>query len=1045
MLKIMKASAGSGKTYNLAKTYISLLIKNPDRYAYRHILAVTFTNKATEEMKSRILKELHILAQRPAQSDYLADLMAENGITQEEVSRKAQNVLYDILHDYSAFAVSTIDKFFQQTLKAFSREIGQFASYQVEIDRNSLIAESVDRVLDSLTEDNGELLPWLTSNVIEQIEQGERYNLETNLMAKATRLKSPQRQEAIEKMGKDAVDISSKGRLKEVRDACRDILESFNTRLGAWAEEAVAIMTKADIGLEQSNRGFMKHLLKYQNLSRYALAEPPSDSFMEKAIEPDLWFARSKAKDYLPLVITDLRSPLQNICELWKKESKVYNTAAVIDEQIYGLGIAAELEAAFSELMKEKNVLCIDDSNTILRDIIDGSDAPFVYEKLGVRFEHFLLDEFQDTSSIQWENFRSLIQNSDSQGHDNLIVGDVKQSIYRWRGSDWQLLNSTIPTEFDRHEQTSLQTNYRSLSTIVEFNNVFFKVAARILDKISGHEKAVGPIGRIYADVRQNVAPSKKGEGSVSMTFCSADDELRQVYLAVIKAVEAGAKLSEIAVLVRSNSSGEAVASYLIDNGIAVITEEALKAKSALTVRRLVSLLSYVDNPDNTVNSYLAKSLDVELPDSCLSLIDMAESLLRSLKKADTSGAWKGEALHVQTFMDCLLDYVSSNGNNLRGFLKYWDTHDPSVCSSPTGDSVRVMTIHKSKGLDFPYVILPFAENLTLYKSNQHWCVPDLAGTQLEEHAVGVYDVNLSSSAANTCFSEYYVQERFLQQVDNINTLYVAMTRPALGMHIIAKTPPASQVKAFSNMVLTGFTDFSQILYWFAERTRMARMEEEGAVSFFKGTMPDFNKLRKDKSNEILTLAIKDGEEYPSIPLNFSDEDSQVDVCERGRMKFISEALDFFKEDQNAAASSKRVRGVVLHAILSEVVLPEDLEDAVSAAVIKGEITSQEAGQVLDLLTDAVRQGQARGWFPSDRECVMNEVAVIDVGGGEFRPDRVVMNNGQVIIVDYKFGEPLRRYESQVRRYAGLWEKMGYADVKAFLWYVDSGHVVEVL
>ena len=199
----MKASAGSGKTYNLAKTYISLLIKNEDRYAYRHILAVTFTNKATDEMKSRILKELHILSSTPEKSDYLDFLTTEYGLTVQQVCRKAQTVLYDILHDYSAFAVSTIDRFFQHTLKAFSREIGQFASYQVELDKDSLIAESVDRVLDSLTENNKELLPWLTENVLEQIRQGGRYNLEKNLLDRASRLKSPQRQEALEKMEAD--------------------------------------------------------------------------------------------------------------------------------------------------------------------------------------------------------------------------------------------------------------------------------------------------------------------------------------------------------------------------------------------------------------------------------------------------------------------------------------------------------------------------------------------------------------------------------------------------------------------------------------------------------------------------------------------------------------------------------------------------------------------------------------------------------------------------------------------------------------------------
>ena len=1045
MVTIMKASAGSGKTYNLARTYISLLIKSEDRHAYRHILAVTFTNKATDEMKSRILKELHILSSTPEKSDYLEFLTTEHGLSAEQVCQKARTVLYDILHDYSAFAVSTIDKFFQQTLKAFSREIGHFASYQVELDKDSLIAESVDRVLDSLTEDNKELLPWFTENVLEQIQQGGRYNLEANLFERASRLKSPQRLEALGKMGDGLQEICSKEKLRNVRKACRLVIKNFNEKLEKLANEAFGVLTGAGLTPEDTSRSFMKTLRDYLKLEDFERASPPTDAFIRRARDPEQWFTKAMAKKHLASVDPALRGPLWGLCSLWEKESKVYNTAFMIDDQVYGLGIAAELEKAFNELMKEKNVLCIDDSNTLLKGIIGGSDTPFVYEKLGVRYENFLLDEFQDTSGIQWENFLPLVSNSNAQGGENLIVGDVKQSIYRWRGSDWKLLNAAIPAQFPGHKQVNLQTNYRSLSTVVEFNNAFFKVAARVLDKISGHEKAVGPMGRIYADVRQEVAPSKKGEGLVSMTFCPEGEEVEQVYQAVLKAVESGARLSEIAVLVRNKIPGQAVAAHLIANGIPVLTEEALKAKSALTVRRLASLMSYVDNPENTVNGFLARTLEIEMPEKSISLIDMAESLLRSLKKMDSQQLWKGEASHIQAFMDTLLDYVSLNGNDLRGFLKYWDEHDPSICSSPTEDSVKVMTIHKSKGLDFPYVIIPFAETMSLYKANPYWCSPDLEGTDLEASAEGVYDVNLSSSAENTCFSDYYIQERFLQQVDNINTLYVAMTRASLGNHIIAVTPPASQMESFSKMILTEFKDMSQILYWYAERIRMDRTDDGEVVHFQKGTMPEFNAFRKVAKSDTMPLLVSDGDEYPSVPLNFETSDAQVDVCVRGRLKFTSDALDFFREDTPDMSQSKRVRGVVLHDILSRVVVPEDLEQSVMYSFHQGEITEDEAVQVRELLTGALEDGVRKGWFPADRNKVMNEVTLIDVGGAQYRPDRVILDGDKVMIVDYKFGEAHDRYRRQVNKYAELWKNMGYTQISGFLWYVETGEIVEVL
>ena len=1042
MLKIMKASAGSGKTYNLAKTYIGLLLANDDRYAYKHILAVTFTNKATEEMKRRILKELHVLAVNPDKSPYLEDFMKKFSKTKDELSTRSRSVLRDILHDYSAFAISTIDKFFQQALRAFAREIGQFASYQVELDKDSLIAESVDRVLDSLSVGNTGILPWLSENVIDKLEQGDRYSLEGNLIKSAGRLKSTQRQEMLKKSN---VKVNTdKKVLKEIQESCRKIIITFNSALKESAVQALDILHRGGVDPKESNYRFMTQLYIYENLKKFGKAAAPNDSFMKRAGNQEQWFSAKKKGLLRQLPCEELQYHMCRIVDLWQKEAKIYNTALIIDTQIYGLGIAEELSQAFDQLLKEKNVMCLDDSNTLLRDIIDKSDAPFVYERLGVRFDHFLLDEFQDTSSVQWENFFPLVDNTDSQGGENLIVGDVKQSIYRWRESDWELLNDIVPSQFPGHVQESLQTNYRSLCEVVEFNNVFFKIAARILDKISGYHKAPGPIGRIYSDVRQSLAPGKEKGGRVSMSFCPKGGQLEQVHKAVLEAMEAGARQSEIAILVRSNDNADKIALHLIENGISVITEKSLKAKSSLTVRRIVSLMSYVNNPEDTVNSYLAKSLDIQVPDSSMSLVDMAESLLRALQNNDADGGWRGEALHIQTFMDTLLEYVANNGNNLHGFLKHWEKKDPSISSTPASDSVQIMTIHKSKGLDFPYVIIPFAESISFFKDTNRWCVPQLAGTALEGVAEGVYDVRISSSTDNTFFAGDYQRERFLQQVDNINTLYVAMTRASLGNHIIANLPSKASKAAFDEMILTEFGNFAQMLYWFAEKTHMEKIVDGEVVSFTRGDMPDFSVYRKPLLSDVLPLMIKPGEEYPSVPLNIGQGDPDVEVCERGRLKFSADALEFFKEDA-VKDVSRRVRGVVLHDIMSRVMLPEDLENSVRRALLDGEISSDEQNEIMLILAEALKDGAERGWFPSDRRYVLNEVSLMDVGGQEYRPDRVVVQDGKVTVIDYKFGEHHRKYERQVARYANLWKRMGYDQVKAFLWYVETGQVVEVI
>ena len=1044
MLKIMKASAGSGKTYSLARTYISLLLRSDDRYAYRHILAVTFTNKATDEMKRRILRELHVMATDPGRSSYRKDFIPSVFPSEEHMHAKAQAVLHDILHDYSAFAVSTIDRFFQQTLKAFSREIGQFASYQVELDRNSLVAESVDRILDSLTEDSGSLLAWLTENVLEQIEQGGKYSMDANLLKMALRLRSSQRQEAVEMAGIDEDVVYSKENLVKIRSICRELMSSFCDEVRVRARRALDILESAGVSPSESNRGFLKSLYIYDDLGDNDFIEPPKDTFFAKAGDHEQWFAKAKAPKFLPLVYPFLEAPLEDFCSLWDKDYAVYSTARILEGQIYGLGVAGELRKTFNDLMKEKNVLCIEDSNTILRDIIDGSDAPFVYEKLGVRFDHFLLDEFQDTARVQWTNFSPLLHNSDSQGGENLIVGDVKQSIYRWRGSDWKLLDEKIPEEFPEHEEEVLDTNYRSLSAVVKFNNEFFAAASKELDRMAGAEH-VGPIERIYSDVEQKISKTGNEEGSVELTFCDQEQELQEVLASVHKAVEAGAVLSDIAVLVRSNSTGGEVASYLIDNGIAVITDDSLKVKSSLTVRRLVSLMSYVDNPDNTVSGYLADSLDVSLPEGSTSLIDMAESLIRALKHSGDDGFRDGEILHVQSFMDNLQDYVSMNGNNLRGFLKHWEEADPSIASPSTGNSVRVMTIHKSKGLDFPYVIIPFAEKITLYKPDNAWCAPDLSGTRLEGVADGVYDVHLSGSSESTLFAEHYRSELFLQQVDNINTLYVAMTRAGLGMHVIARRPAEKISTLINDDQPVRFADFSQMLYWHAVRSGMFRQDREDAESFAVGKMADFSIFHKEDGSEVGAFAVSEGNEYPSIPLNPQSGSEDTDVRERGRLKFSADSLDFFSEEGDAGiAASNRIRGVVLHDILARIVVPSDLERAVQDALRMGEITSEEAGEVKELLKKSIGDVNSRGWFLEDGAEIMNECSIIDTDGKVYRPDRVVRKGDAVMIVDYKFGEHDSRYERQMRTYASLWRRMGYADVSACLWYVQTGEIKEV-
>lgn len=923
-MKILKASAGSGKTFNLSKTYLELLLGSQDPRQYRHVLAVTFTNKATAEMKSRILDDLH----RRASDD-----------------PGAREVLLNLLHDYGAFAVSTIDRFFQQALKAFSREIGQFADYQIELDRKSLIREAMDRILDSLTEEDEDVIRWINANVSERLQQGEKLRIEDSLYRMGELLKSEEHRELAERCGVDDLEAFSKQRLASIRGICDRVIREFREAVAPYGIEAAP-----------------GEMIKFEGRKRLLKANP-------------------------------------ELAEIKDSRYAAYLTAFTLDKLVFSLGLAGEFYREFDALLKEKNVMSLDESNTILRDIINGSDAPFVYEKLGVRYEHFLLDEFQDTSNIQWENFLPLLRESESKGGGNLMVGDVKQSIYRFRNSDWKLLGGKVHEEFPDAEVETLKYNWRSCRAIVGFNNRFFEAAA-----------AEFGLSDIYSDVVQTPRADDSQEGFVELTFC--DDQLQAVYDSVCRALESGAAPGDIAVLVRGCQQGSDIASFLIGKGVPVISDDSLSVNSSLTVRRLVALLNAFENPEDTISGFIAESLDVKFPDSCHSLVDFCESLLRSLRDSRPE-SFEGETLFIQAFMDDLLSWTSVYGNNLRAWLRHWEESELQISSPEDASAVRVMTIHKAKGLEFPYVIFPFADKVTLYKPDVRWCRLDVGGSGLDPALNGIYPVKLSKENESGCFADAYAEERRLQLVDNMNIFYVALTRAVKTLHVISATPS----KSLREGIAKGRPEYSRLSdFLFA----FAGAADE--CSF--GSPYDFRRMVRKSRSDVEDFAAS----YPSISL---DE----------RLSSSTEATDFFDEEGRAGVSP-RINGIVLHEILSGVSGPDDVEAAVSAAAAAGKLDSAAARSACAMLRERV--ATHADWFPGRGAKVCSERSIIAADGSEHRPDRVVFTPEGVIIIDFKFGRELKSHLAQLRRYASLYSGLGFPVKAGVVWYVLEDKCVAI-
>lgn len=931
MINIFKASAGSGKTHTLSKTYLDLLLKADSKTAYRNILAVTFTNKATEEMKERILRDL-----------------AKEGKT----NPRAREILINLLHDYGSFSVSTIDKFFQQALRAFSRELGSSGNYQIELDKASLTKEAMDRVLDDLTEKDKDLLGWFTKQLETALDNGESFHLESSLY----------------EMAEEFGDVNEKftydkKKLTELKAKCKEIVDTFHKDV---YENALCIDT-ATWGKTAA-----------KGLAQYAGAQTKYKDSVKAA----------NATTLAKLAETAGCEAMYALMNPQGRRWKEYRTARMVEKVIFTLGLAEEFYSKLAIIEEEKGVISLDESTNLLRDIIDGSDAPFIYEKLGVRFNHFLLDEFQDTSVVQWENFKPLLANSVSEGYSNIIVGDVKQSIYRWRNSDWNLLDKEIEENFKgKVKVITLKENWRSTQNIVNFNNGFFTFAAANLG-----------LSTIYADVKQEVKVEDSQEGCVTVDFC--EDELEMIDGYIEQAVAAGAKMSDMAILLRTNAEGKKVAEYLLSKGYSVISDDSLDLKSSLIIRKIVSYLHSLCNNSDSLNTYLSESLEIDSEREYHSLIDLVDGLIKDLSETHPDEI-KGQTLFIQSFMDDILEWTSIHGNDLRQYLKHWEESKIAISSPNDPNAIRITTVHKSKGLAFPIVIFPFAEKVGLFKEDTLWCHLD-SDAEMGESFDSIFPVVLGKSSGDSFFSESLKNEMEMQRIDNLNIFYVCLTRARKEMHIIAKNPPKSLIDGKSSP-----NDLSQLLYLYCEQN-----------GYTFGSPYRWNEASKKEDSEIEEFDA----EYETYGMN-------PEACSK-RFVASSDAWDYFSEE--GIGQSKRLRGIEQHALLSKIRTSDDVPEVLRAI----------EPQTRELLLERISAHSE--WF-SPKLKTLNEVAIIDSFGNTNRPDRVLVDEkGRVTVIDFKFGEEDEKYSGQLRRYMRLFREMGYGEVSGYIWYVPIDKIIQV-
>ncbi len=1088
MLNIYRASAGSGKTYRLTQDYIHLLFQPKER-AHRHILAVTFTNKATDEMKTRILKELHALA-LGEKSDYRQGLVEKFRLDESAVNARAKHILTTILHDYSSFSISTIDKFFQQVIRSFARDIGVHGGYNLELDSSSTLEQSVDNLFMDLSKpENKQLLQWLTQFAEERIEQSENWNMRGSIIGLGKEVFKESYQHKAEDTNKK---LHEREFLSNYRKNLRGIKTEFEAKLKKTATEALRIIVLNGLELDQfkgGSRSAMKTLEKLQSGAVEASA-----TFLALANGVENCYTKTTPKEIISVIERaygdGLQTALAAITEMLKVDIITYNSAILVLKHINTLGILSDLAVQIKKLTDEQNTMLISDTNLMLNKIIDNSDAPFVYEKTGIHIENFMIDEFQDTSTLQWKNFHPLLANSLAAGRFNLVVGDVKQSIYRWRNSDWKLLDEQILTDFrpEQMNEENLETNWRSDRNIVDFNNSFFYRAAHLLQaKLNDNLKEVLPIypnleatthkiEHAYANIHQKTSP-KAGIGRVKVSFIERDENeegwksesLDRLPAILENLQDQGYRAGDIAVLVRKNEEEQQVIHKLLNYKTTVQAQskycydimgnDGLLIGAAASIRFVLGILQLFVNPSDSIQQTIVnyeyargkqKRTENEALNACFTnaetqfegvsalFTDLENERLLELKHSSLFGmveqiialfdigSWHNEAVYVQAFQDVVFRFSNNKTADLNSFLNWWKKNGVKQCISTPDhqNAMRIMTVHKSKGLDFKVVIVPFCDwDVDSKMRNILWCEPTIAPF----NELPLLPIEYGAKLGNSIFAESYFDEQMHQYIDSLNVAYVAFTRAKNELICLAPAPKKEvegldKINSLSALLMSCFQVATPGLDETIIPLTASYLTDEKIFELGEPTLP----IYKEKPNSDINQKVN---AYPSVSYT-------------NRLRIRHQSADYWLQSQEIS-ESKLNYGIIMHDILKLIVRKSDQSKAILDMVRSGRINEVESKKVEADLEAFWQLPEVESWFASDKR-VLNETAILLPTGAQYRPDRVVFKDNLATVIDYKFGDKESvHYNRQVQSYMDLISQMGY-QTNGYVCYVKLGKVEKV-
>lgn len=1112
-LLVYNASAGSGKTHNLSEQFAKYLLEGGPE-AYKHQMAVTFTNKATFEMKERIIKTLYEKS------------IGKKGESKEE-QKNAKDVLRRLVHDYTMFRVSTIDSFFQKVLRAFALEMGHRGAFDTSLDDDLAVSEALDSLYSKLGKPEcGELLERIKNLSLSRIEDDKNWDWKRDLLRISSEITKTgyrsKRKEAEEKARQNGEKLKSYEEFNKELNVKRDGLrKDFIEPLEALNKELIgaAKLLKDDCVKSKTTSKFYGTITgKFRFIDPLSKKVAPfKDSFdVEKwKDDPQSFFLKNTPDSIINSYKDSVGAILSKIEALYAEHYSNYVSYQLVSKNIRETTLLDYISAELEEYLKQQQLTLLADAPQILSDLISGSDAPFVYEKIGTTLNHYLLDEFQDTSDSQWENFRPLLLNSLAEGHSSLLVGDVKQSIYRWRGGDWDILRSEIPHDFKEVCHTEpLLVNYRSLSNIVAFNNLIFSEPGCLVtafsdmlgEKVSDASRFAMPeiVKGVYAGSAQEVCDKYKSvpqKGVVKVIYAgkyrsdglitnpsdfACVDVVRRIRELTGGGGGAKYSFSDIAILVSSNKDAEKIAGVLVNNGISITTTDSLKIGSNNTVAVILELLRKLVEPESERLEALARISGAKVKNlglmagaedvagaadaefrrelaNCGTLYEICKVLINTFIESYPTG----DASFVKAFLDKVLDYNTTNGTNISMFLRWWEENEENFFIpelSGKTDAVRVMTMHKAKGLAFKVVFTPFLREDVLRLKGDRWLISDSEWLDFKAPLM----INIASKDVRESFYNLDYDKELMQTcIDNINLAYVSFTRAKERLYIYGRGYNKGTLSAELNNICKGCVG------------------AEGKDG--KGEVLKVNFIREDKELTIKELCEIDGKADPDDERNpftyteytFGDEgeDPLKEKDEKETLYSLQESDGTLLTDTLSNESQKKSlrsrydnddnirRGILMHEIFSyigEVSQQSDIKRVVEDAVEKflknnpSSLLGDDSDKIVETIMGLLPTALPYGWFTAQYG-VETETEYLD-GANILRPDRVMFSKegDETIIVDYKFGTlsssegnedtegAHKSYVNQVKRYMDLFNRLGKGNVKGYLWYVFEKKIIEV-